>query len=336
MPLPISLLHISVLVILLACSALLRGDSPAVAHEQTCTSRDLPNPLASIFPNNATGVLNATLAIVPIPIEAARRLIPHQYGILEHAYRSILPSFPEGMYPLFVQAAHDHDVQLKAYGITLDDFSVSAWSEELIPIRTNVVQRVGLEFPFLDLLGDGYSSFRWAPAQLITADHQIALQGSMAYGTEVFPAQFEPLCDAYQMLPGRSTYFKATSLVEHVEVEFSQQPSSATGPYSVEFFKNITNQPTFANGSACDNMIRLFNSSMSTGAYEPVVVKGRVKANVPPLQAEEEWSGVYGIQVATPFIENNYLDCRTMQGYAGTGGPGDSYIPTTSNRMNDL
>lgn len=81
-----------------------------------------------MFPNNATGVLNATLAIIPIPLATARRLIPLKYGILESAYRSILPDFPEGMYPVLVQAAHDHDVQLKAYGITLDDFSVSRLS----------------------------------------------------------------------------------------------------------------------------------------------------------------------------------------------------------------
>lgn len=88
----------------------------------------------------------------------------------------------------------------------------------------------------------------------------------------------------------------------------------------------MTNQPTFANGSTCDNMIRLFNLSMSTGAYEPVPVRGSVRANIAPFQSEGEWTGVYGVQVATPFIENNYLDCRAMQGYAGTGGNGDSDI----------
>ena len=31
-------------------------------------------------------------------------------------------------------------------------------------------------------------------------------------------------------------------------------------------------------------------------------------------------------ELVTPFIENNYLDCRTMRGYEGTGGPGDSDV----------
>jgi hypothetical protein len=91
----------------------------------TCATVDQPNILADQFPNNATGVLNATLAIIPIPLETARRMIPSKYGILERAYRDLLPDFPAGMYPLLVQAAHDHDVQFRAFGITIDDFSVS-------------------------------------------------------------------------------------------------------------------------------------------------------------------------------------------------------------------
>ena len=101
----------------------------------------------------------------------------------------------------------------------------------------------------------------------------------------------------------------------------------ASSPFPLELFKNITNQPTFANASSCDNMIRLFNTTMSIGEHAPVPVRGRVRARAFPFEASEaEWSDVYGVQVATPFVENNYLDCRTMRGYSGTGGPGDSYI----------
>jgi hypothetical protein len=123
MPLSFSLLHISILVLLVLGSALLStGKSPAQAP--MCVSRDQPNPLALEFPNNATGVLNATLLIVPISLDIARRIIPPQYAILEKAYRYLMPDFPAGMYPMLVQAAHDHDVQFRAYGITIDDFSV--------------------------------------------------------------------------------------------------------------------------------------------------------------------------------------------------------------------
>lgn len=200
-------------------------------------------------------------------------------------------------------------------------------------------QRVGLEFPFLDLLGDGYSSFRWAPAQLISAVNEIAVDGSRAYGTIVSPAEYEPACNAYSALSNGATYFKGSSVSsgEFVEVEMEQLPAPTLSPYSVELFKNITNQPTFANGTTCDNMIRLFNTTMSIGELAPRTVRGRVKAKTFPFQEEEqEWADVFGIQVATPFIENNYLDCRTMQGYTGTGGPGDSHIIGSLNEDHEL
>ncbi|KAL2269697.1 hypothetical protein VTJ83DRAFT_1881 [Remersonia thermophila] len=363
-----SVLHLMALAVLVLFPFLLDGGEPtttATATTNLCTTtHDLHNPLAERFPNNATGVLNATLAIIPIPLETARRLIPSQWSILEHAYRALLPDFPEGMYPVMLQAAHDHDVQLRAYGITLDDFS-----------------RVGFEFPFIDLTGDGYSSFRWAPAQLITAGHDIALEGSRAYGTIVSPASYDPPCDAYRRLPSGATYFRGTtqglasppsstpatkaagmpSPAEFIELEMHTLATGAaalhlTTPYPLEFFKNITNQPTFANASTCDNMIRLFNTTMSTGKYAPVAVRGRVRARAFPFVGHpssqenmgsyglkggqqavltavgrqdddvHEWTDVYGVQIATPFIENNYLDCRTMRGYTGTGGPADSIV----------
>ncbi|KAK1778028.1 hypothetical protein QBC45DRAFT_451934 [Copromyces sp. CBS 386.78] len=277
--------------------------------QNICKTHDLPNPLASLFPNNATGVLNATLAIIPIPLSLARRLVnPSGYSILESAYRSLVPDFPEGMYPVLLQAAHDHDIQLRAYGIVLEDFS-----------------RVGFEFPFLDLSGDGYSSYRWAPAQLISAGNAIAIDGSRAYGTRVSPARFEPECEAYQMLSNGNTYFKGLS-VEYHNLEMTRLISSSFSsgsPYSypLDLFKNITNQPIFASpGGSCDNMIRVFDTSMSRGMFAPVPVRGRVKAvNVFPRGGQRgwEWTDVYGVQVATPFIENNYLDCEMMRGYQG-------------------
>ncbi|KAK4164384.1 hypothetical protein QBC43DRAFT_50101 [Cladorrhinum sp. PSN259] len=302
-------------IFILALSSLFFSPSMSAPTEAAaqgiCVSHDQPNPLAESFPNSATGVLNATLAIIPISLDLARRLVPPQYGILEKAYRSLLPDFPEGMYPVLMQAAHDHDVQFRTYGITIDDFS-----------------RAGFEFPFIDLMGDGYSSFRWAPAQLISASNDIAVDGSRAYGTIVTPAEYTPLCDAYSALSNGATYFKGSSLSnsEFVEVEMEQLARPTLSPYPIGLFKNITNQPTFANSTSCDNMIRLFNTTMSVGDNAPRTVQGRVKAKAFPFKGEKEWSEVYGIQVATPFIENNYLDCRTMQGYVGTGGSGDSFF----------
>ena len=189
---------------------------------------------------------------------------------------------------------------------------------------------MGFEFPFLDLLGDGYSSFRWAPAQLISGSHSIAVEGSRAYGTIVSPADYDPACNAYRTLPNGANYFRANALSssEFVELEMTQLQAGAFNPYPLEFFRNITNQPTFANASTCDNMIRLFETDMAKGEHAPVAVRGQVRASAFPFGAAgSSWSEVYGVQVATPFIENNYLDCRTMQGYVA--GADESYIKTS-------
>lgn len=99
---------------------------PQIVHgvaRGVCQTVDQPNPIASLYPNNATGTLNGTILVLPIPLDFARQLIPSQYKILEHAYRHLLPWFPEGMYPAILQAVHDHGVQ--ASGFQVPDFSVS-------------------------------------------------------------------------------------------------------------------------------------------------------------------------------------------------------------------
>jgi len=107
------------------------GGTAKRQSNDSCATYDLPNPLAEAFPNAATGVLNATLVIIPIPLEEARRLIPSEYDILERAYRDLVPDFPEGMYPVMVQAAHDHDVQFRAYNLSVADFSVCTTAKPL-------------------------------------------------------------------------------------------------------------------------------------------------------------------------------------------------------------
>jgi hypothetical protein len=119
MPLSLCFLHISVVALLF-----LSGNHfQATAAQDVSASRDQANPIATLYPNNATGVLNTTLAIIPIPLSTARQIIPPQYGILEAAYRALLPHFPKDMYPVLVQAAHDHDIRFQDFGIP--DFSVS-------------------------------------------------------------------------------------------------------------------------------------------------------------------------------------------------------------------
>jgi hypothetical protein len=95
---------------------------PSEVVMDVCQTHDQANPIASLYPNNATGTLNGTVAVIPISLKLAREIIPPQYRILEHAYRHLLPNFPEGKYPAVLQALHDHEVQ--AFGYLIPDFSV--------------------------------------------------------------------------------------------------------------------------------------------------------------------------------------------------------------------
>ncbi|KAL0943614.1 uncharacterized protein CTRU02_201501 [Colletotrichum truncatum] len=266
----------------------------AQATPPACVNQDQPNPLSSQHPNNATGVLNVTMAIIPIPMSAARSMVP--FGILENALRAVMPDFPAGMYPVVVQAGHDHDIRFQDIGIP--DFS-----------------RAGFEFPFVDLLGDGTSSFRWAPEQLISASNPMAVSGSQAYGTEVHAATFDPECNAFGVLPQGGTYFNGSAGGKSMALEMQRAPADQPIPYTLAMFDTIVNQPIFANGSTCDQQIRLFNTSLTQGAFEPVPVRGTVKSNLGPFRADTNFPDAVGFQAATPFIENNYLPCDMFRGY---------------------
>lgn len=249
---------------------------------------------------NATGTLNGTIAIVPIPLAEARKLIPSQYRILEHAYHYLLPSFPKDMYPAFMQATHDHEVQ--AFGYHIPDFS-----------------RTGLEFPFLDFLGDNMTSFKWVPSLLMSAGHEVALKGAADYGIKTIPADFEPACNAYRAMPeaeeAGSTYYGAHSAQDDASFITTVFAPTAKPMYSMKFFQNVTNQPTFADGKTCNQMIRLFNTSVSISPNTIENVSGTVKTNLFPLENEQEWNDVLGLRGDTAFIENNYLPCEDFRGY---------------------
>lgn len=89
-----------------------------------CTSQSQPNPIASTYPDQITGTINGTLAVLPITLDEAQSIVGPKYKILTAAYRELLPDFPKDMYPAIIQAVLDHDVQ--AGGTHIPDFSVSS------------------------------------------------------------------------------------------------------------------------------------------------------------------------------------------------------------------
>lgn len=147
-----------------------------------------------------------------------------------------------------------------------------------------------------------------------------AIIGSEGYGIEVFPAAFDPPCDAYAP---EGTFAAATSDGSR-HITIASEETTETFPYTIDFLRNITNQVVFAETSTCDNYKRLFNTTLTTGENEPVQVKADVGVNVEPLLGKGDILGVFGWRISTAFLEPPFpSDCESLKGYAGTG-PGDS------------
>ncbi|MCJ1440942.1 MAG: hypothetical protein MMC23_001428 [Stictis urceolatum] len=235
-------------------------------------------------------------------------MVPSRYNILTHAYRALLPSFPDDLYPIVLQAVLDHDIGSST--VRIPDFSRSV-----------------ISFPFVDMLGDNYTSFRIGPAPLIS-DNPVAVAGAAVYGPPLPEVgNFDPSCDGYRfvqgtkngeiMFDGYSGLIKVPGQSPVVRTRFTPISNQ---PYPIEFYKNVTNQPSTGteNGKLCDNFISLFNSTATTGKNAPVPVKGSVTLKKPLLQYEQTFADVYGLKLTLAFIENNYLPCPKLQGYGTT------------------
>ena len=71
------------------------------------------------------------------------------------------------------------------------------------------VQSSQFRFPFIDVLGDGYSTFSYIPT-IFVSDNVIAVAGTEAYATTAIVSRFNPLHDPYAVVPGhkrRGIYF---------------------------------------------------------------------------------------------------------------------------------
>lgn len=160
---------------------------------------------------------------------------------------------------------------------------------------------------------------------MISADNQIAINGSREYGTVVGATSFAPSCEAYTRQADGTLSFTGNATdasAMFLSMQFSALTDPASNPFPLAFYQNITNQPIFADGAKCDRQVRLFNSTINQGAFAPVPVRGSIASNVPPMDASAGVQDVFGMLIDTPFVEYNGLDCQTLKGYSGTG-PGD-------------
>ncbi|EHL03329.1 hypothetical protein M7I_0546 [Glarea lozoyensis 74030] len=197
---------------------------------------------------------------------------------------------------------------------------------------------VHVSYPFVDLLGDGYSSFSFQEYLIISADNPFTIGGVAAYKTIPVPATFRPNGQAYAFTPNGKRgeiYYDA-----YAANASSNDPPIVTTKFTpqghlrwpMELFVNVTNQPAFTDGDVgCDNQIMMFNTTLSTGMNRPVPIVGDITIKAPFFQKDRDsqYLGVAGIKVDVAFLENNLVLCKSMKGYHGTGsGDRGTGIPT--------
>lgn len=296
----------------LAFSALL----PPQENCGTC----LPNPLAEIYPYNVTGIINATTAVLLVPLPYAQSLLPSRFSnaTLNHAYTRF--NIPPSLYPIIIEAAIDHDIRFNK-STALADFS-----------------SLKVTFPFIDLLGDGYSNFRYTSYIYLSPSIPQATHGTEAYGITTRPAFFDPPDAPYrsthvynkdEMIFAVYTLASSSSAPRrytHQSVaSFRFHDTPSISPFPLSFYKNVTNQPLFGNNSnLCDNMVSFWNTTISVSPNSPLGVVGGIM--VPPAvlpRRKRLYRSVRGIRAQRAFLENNYRDCKELKGYGGTGD-GDS------------
>jgi hypothetical protein len=151
----------------------------------------------------------------------------------------------------------------------------------------------------------------------MTATNEMGINGSREYGGNVYPATFEPACDAYAHAKGGLTTYKA--LAENAFLETSWQHITEATPATslLNFVKHTTNQPLFGTNGMCNHQTRMFNTPLSTGAHAPRPVVGAVRAKVPSVsESEMLWSEVAGVQVNSAFIEKHMIPCSEVRSWS--------------------
>ena len=295
------------------------------AQVDECLTQTMENPIWQQYPDNVTAMMNATIALIPVPYTLARSNIPAQYSILSAGYKTLLPNLPDDTYPMVFQTAFDHGIRLG--NVSIPGLNPTVETAHSVGESTNTLsfQHASLAWPFVDLLGDGASCFIWEPEALISAGATLPVSGAQAYGDNVYQALFDPACDAYGAIPGDGTAVNATSndgSGAFFETIWRDAAWSPEWEQLLAFFVNVTNQPSFGNASTCDNQIRLFSKPGSPGIYSARPVVGEVRIHLPFLSINITECDVKGVHIGTLFIENNEVSCDSLKGYGGADIPG--------------
>lgn len=157
----------------------------------------------------------------------------------------------------------------------------------------------------------------------LTSTNELGINASREYGGEVYPATFEPACDAYASVPASkdgSTYFSASAANTSLRAVFAPSHPQKEAQLPALFFKKVVNQPVFGDGKFCNAQLRIFNTSLSTGAYAPKAVSASIRLRMPTIftgapGGKVYWDEAVGMQVDTAFIEQHLVSCEGFRGY---------------------
>jgi hypothetical protein len=150
----------------------------------------------------------------------------------------------------------------------------------------------------------------------MTSTNEMGISGSREYGGEVYPATFEPACDAYAHAEGGLTTYKTRAGSAFLETSWQHIAEATPAASLLKFIKHTTNQPLFGTNGMCNHQTRIFDTPLSTGEHAPRPVTGAVRAKIPSVsESEMLWTEAAGVQVNSAFIEKHMIPCEEMRGW---------------------
>lgn len=144
----------------------------------------------------------------------------------------------------------------------------------------------------------------------------MGIKGSSEYGGEVYPAAFEPACDAYAHADNGRTSYKTRASDAFLESTWQHMKHAKPSASIMHFIKHTTSQPLFGVGGMCNHQLRMFDTALSVGEHAPRPVKGAVRSNIPSVsETEMMWSEAMGVQVSSVFVEKHMIPCEEMRNW---------------------
>lgn len=237
------------------------------------------------------------LAFCLLPISKAEARTLSGYEPLDIP-KNVLPSFPDGMHPLIIQAGYNNDIRMTALN--------------LVPLQIPSLMQGSLILPYVDVTKDGKTPINTPINNYVggTDGHDLqALVPAIAAGispfegTDTFPASFAPDNAVVESLPdglysisvkpyllpntvsGPGIYAEAFDMLYTL---------TQTSPYTDHTFHDLLNRPQLLNNGKCQRNQLYFNGSFA----DPKMAVANVTLyhqilSTPPALIEGQYTNVH-------------------------------------------